>query len=144
MKFLRQNILSMVAVALFAIGAAVAEGSFVYDYGISANTALALDGASHGFHPDNFAGEPQSLSRETASETVLLTRRSGQQTFSRTSRGGNLQEFDERDVGSFKRVAALVDKSSATQTGAHRGFPTPHAYQTSKEYYVFTLRRILC
>lgn len=144
MKFLRQNILSMIAVAVFAIGIAVVEGSFVYDYGISFDTVQVSNGTSHDLHTNNFADEPLFLSRETASEAALLTRRPSQQALSRTLRNGNFHGFCGRDTGTFKRVATLAGKSPAAQASAHRGFPTPLAYQTSKEYYVFTLERILC
>ena len=144
MKLLRQNILSMIAVAVFAISAAIVEESFVYDYGVSFDAVQVSDGTSHDLHANDFAGEPLFLSRETSSETALLTRRPGQQAFSRTLRSSSFQGFGGRDSGTFKRVATLASNRSAVQVSAYRGFPTPLAYQTSKEYYVFTLERILC
>ena len=144
MKFLRQNILSMIAVVVFAIGAAIVEGSFVYDYGNSFDAIQVSGDTSHNLHTNNFADEPLFLSRETASETALLTRRPGQQALSRTLRSSSFQGFGGRDSGTFKRVTTLASNRSAVQVSAYRGFPTPLAYQTSKEYYVFTLKRILC
>ena len=144
MKFLRQNILSMIAVAVFAISSAIVEGSFVYDYENPFDAVQVSDGTSHNLHSNNFAGEPLFLSRETASETALLTRRPGQQALSRTLRSSSFQGFGGRDTGTFKRISAFVGKSSATQLSAHRGFPTPLAYQVPKDYYVFRLKRILC
>ena len=144
MKLLRQNILSMIAVAVFAISAAIAEGSFVYDYGISFDTVQVSNGTSHDLHTNDFTGEPLYLSREVTSGAALLTRRPGQQALSRTLRNGNFHGFCGRDSGTFKRIATLAGKSPTAQASAQRGFPTPLAYQTSKEYYVFTLERILC
>ena len=144
MKFLRQNILSMIAVAVFAIGAAVVEGSFVYDYGNSSDAVQVSDGASHDLLANDFAGERLFLSRETTSEAVLLTRRPGQQTLSRTFRSGNFQGFGGRDSGFSRRATAPAGIHSTPRTNAHNGFPTPLAYQAPKDYYVFTLQRILC
>lgn len=144
MKFLRQNILSMIAVAVFAISAAIAEGSFVYDYGISFDTVQVSNGTSHDLQGNDFTGEPLYLSREVTSGAALLTRRPGQQALSRTLRNGIFQGFYGRDSGTFKRIATFAGNRFAAQVNAHRGFPTPLAYQTSKEYYVFALERILC
>ena len=144
MKLLRQNILSMIAVAVFAILAAIVEGSFACDYGVSFDAVQVSDGTSHDLHANDFASEPLFLSRETSSGTALLTRRPGQQALSRTLRNGNFHGFCGRDSGTLKRIATLASDRSAAQVNAHRGFPTPLAYQTSKEYYVFTLERILC
>ena len=144
MKVLRQNILSMIAVAVFAISSAIVEGSFVYDYGNSFDAVQVSDGTNQDLLVNNFAGEPLYLSRETTSETALLTRRPGQQALSRTLRSSNFQGFGGRDSGTFKRAATFASNRSAVQINAYRGFPTPLAYHTSKEYYVFTLKRILC
>jgi len=134
----------MITVALFAISAAIAEGSFVYDYGISTDAAQVLGGTSHDLHGSDFAGGPLFLSREANSEAALLTRRPSQQALSRTLRNGNFQGFCGRDTGTLKRATTLAGNCTAAQAHTHRGFPTPLAYQTSKEYYVFTLERILC
>jgi hypothetical protein len=144
MKFLRQNILSMIAVAVFAIGAAVVEGSFVFDYGNYSDTVQVSDGVNHNLLANDFAGEPLFLSRETTSEAVLLTRRPGQQALSRTLRSGNFHGFSGRDSGFFKRATAPAGIHGTPRTTTPNGFPTPLAYQAPKDYYVFTLKRILC
>lgn len=144
MKFLRQNILSMIAVAVFAISAAIAEGSFVYDYGISFDTVQVSNGTSHDLQGNDFTGEPLYLSREVTSGAALLTRRPGQQALSRTLRGSSFQGFGGRDTGTFKRIATFAGNRSNTHASVYRGFPTPLAYQVPKDYYVFTLKRILC
>ena len=144
MKFLRQNILSMIAVAVFAIGAAIVEGSFVYDYGNSSDAVQVSDGASHDLLANDFAGEPLYLSRETTSEAVLLTRRPGQQALSRTLRSGSFQGFGGRDSGFSRRATPPAGIHCTPRTTTPNGFPTPLAYQAPKDYYVFTLQRILC
>lgn len=144
MKFLRQNILSMIAVAVFAIGAAIVEGSFVYDYGNSSDAVQVSDGVSHNLLANDFAGEPLYLSRETTSEAVLLTRRPGQQALSRTLRSGSFQGFGGRDSGFSRRATTPAGTHCTPRITTPNGFPTPLAYQAPKDYYVFTLQRILC
>ncbi len=142
MKFLRQNIRSMITVAVFAILAAIVEGSFACNYGFESRQENGFADAAFGKveAPDN----PLFLSRETGAETGLLTRRPDQQAFSRTLRSGNFQGPCGRDTGAFRRTTSLSGSPIAAPSIAVSGFPTPLAYQTSKEYYVFTLERILC
>ena len=141
MKRLKQNILSMIAVAVFAIFAAVIEGSFVYDYDVELKTAGELSDAAF---DQSSTSEPLFFSRENTSESVLLTRRAGQQVFSRTLRSGNFQGFCGRDAGSFKRITAHIQQRTSAQSLVYSAYPTPLAYQASKDYYIFTLKRILC
>ena len=142
MKRLRQNILSMVAVAFFAMIAAVVESSFVYDYNIGSRAALELGDTT--FNQNGTPSQPLFLSREASSQAVLLTRRAGQQALSRSPRNGGFQGFCGRDANALKRNGVYASRLSPLSTHSHSGFPTPLAYQISKEYYVFTLERILC
>ena len=141
-KRLRQNILSMVAVAIFAMFAAVVESSFVYDYSIGSRAALELGETT--FNQNGSPSQPLFLSREASSQAVLLTRRASQQALSRSPRNGGFQGFCGRDISIHKRNSAYASRLSPLSTHPHSGFPTPLAYQVSKEYYVFTLKRILC
>ena len=87
MKPVKQNILSMIAVALFAILSAIVEGSFVYDYGTEMGRASEYGKVS----ADNVHAEnPLFLLRESTAEAMQFTRRSGQQVSLRTSRSGSL------------------------------------------------------
>ncbi len=142
MKRLRQNILSMVAVAFFAMYAAVVESSFVYDYNIGSRAALKLGDTT--FNQNGSPTQPLFLSREAPSQAVLLTRRASQQALSRSPRNGGFQGFCGRDASALKRNGVYASRLSPLSTHLHSGFPTPLAYQASKEYYVFTLERILC
>ncbi len=141
MKRLKQNVLSMIAVAVFAIFAAVIEGSFVYDYDVELRTAGELSDATF---DQSSTSEPLFFSRENTSEAVLLTRRAGQQALSRTLRSGNFQGFCGRDASAFKRISAHIQQRISAQNLVYSAYPTPLAYQASKDYYVFTLKRILC
>ena len=141
MKRLKQNILSMIAVAVFAIFAAVIEGSFVYDYDVELKTAGELSDAAF---DQSSTSEPLFFSRENTSESVLLTRRAGQQALSRTLRSESFQGFCGRDAGTYKRISARTQQRISAQSLVYSAYPTPLAFQASKDYYVFTLKRILC
>ena len=142
MKLFKQNILPMILAAVFAIIAAVVEGTFVYDYDVEFKSAAKLTDAASDMNaaPD----QPLFLSHETSAAAVLLSRRSGQQTLSRTLRSNFFQGFCGRDGGIFKRFSTLAISRAIFHVLSHNVFPAQFTYQTAKEYYVFTLRRILC
>ena len=132
----------MIAVAVFAIFAAVIEGSFVYDYDVELRSSVELNDAE--FNPNAASEKSHLLSREVSSEAVLLTRRAGQQALSRTLRNAGFQGVGGRDAITLKWSAKHAVQKVFAPIGTHNGFPTPLAYQAPKEYYVFTLKRILC
>ena len=142
MKTIKQNFFLMIAAALFAILAAVIEGSFVYDYDVELKSSVKLSDAE--FNQDASPDKSHFLSREVSSEAVLLTRRAGQQALSRTLRNAGFHGVGGRDTVAFKWGAKHSIQKVFASIGTHNGFPTPLAYQISKDYYVFTLKRILC
>ena len=142
MKTIKQNFLLMIAAAFFAILAAVVEGSFVYDYDVELNSSVELSDAK--FNQDAAHEKSHFLSREVSSEAVLLMRRAGQQALSRTLRNAGFQGIGGRDAAAFQWGAKHTIQQVFASIGIHNGFPTPLAYQIPKEYYVFTLKRILC
>ena len=131
----------MIAVALFAILSAIVEGSFVYDYG--AELGQVAESAKV-FAAHDFADNPLYLSRESTADTTLLTRRSGRQVSLRTSRSGSLQGYGGRSLATFKHATPFATKFARASICIHCGFPLPLVYQKSKEYYVYTLERMLC
>ena len=132
----------MIAAAFFAILAAVVEGSFVYDYDVELSSSVGLSDAE--FNQNSASKKSHFLSREVSSEAVRLTRRAGQQALSRTLRNTGFQGVGGRDAVAFKWKAKHSIQKVFAPNGTYNGFPTPLAYQVSKEYYVFTLKRILC
>lgn len=142
MKTIKQNFLLMIAAAIFAILAAVVEGSFVYDYDVELKSNIELSDAE--FNQDAAHEKSHFLSREVSSEAVLLTRRAGQQALSRTLRNAGFHGIGGRDTVAFKWGAKHTVQKVIVPIGIRNGFPTPLAYQVPKEYYVFTLKRILC
>lgn len=141
MKSVKQNVSSMIAVALFAILAAVVEGSFVYDYGTEMGRASEYGKVS----ADNVHAEsPLFLLRESTAEAMQFTRRSGQQVSLRASRGNGLQGDDGRSSTTFKQATPFPTRIARPTVCAQCGFPLPLVYQKSKEYYVYTLERMLC
>ena len=141
MKPVKQNILSMIAVALIAILSAIVEGSFVYDYGAELGQVAESEKV---FTAHDFADNPLYLSRESTAEALLLTRRSGQQVSLRASRGNGLQGDRGRSSATFKQATPFPTKIARPTVYAQCGFPLPLVYQKSKEYYVYTLERMLC
>ena len=142
MKTIKQNFVLMIAAAFFAILAAIVEGSFVYDYNVELRSSVELSDAK--FNQNAASKKSHFLSREVSSEAVLHTRRSGQQAHSRTLRNAGFQGIGGRDAVAFKWKAKHSIQKDLAPNGTYNGFPTPLAYQVPKEYYVFTLKRILC
>ena len=135
MKLFKQNILPMILAAVFAIIAAVVEGTFVYDYDVEFKSAAKLTDAT---------SDMNAAPDQPSAAAVLLSRRSGQQTLSRTLRSNFFQGFCGRDGGIFKRFSTFAISRAIFHVLSHNVFPAQFTYQTAKEYYVFTLRRILC
>ena len=119
MKPVKQNILSMIAVALFAILSAIVEGSFVYDYGAELGQVAESEKV---FTAHDFADNPLYLSRESTTDAILLTRSSA----------------------TPKQATPFATKIARSTICIHCGFPLPLVYQKPKEYYVYTLERMLC
>ena len=141
MRSVKQNVSSMIAVALFAILSAIVEGSFVYDYGAELGQVAESEKV---FTAHDFADNPLYLSRESSAEALLLTRRSGQQVSLRASRGNGLQGDGGRSSATFKLATPFPTRIARPTVCAQCGFPLPLVYQKSKEYYVYTLERMLC
>lgn len=141
MKLVKQNILSMIAVALFAILSAIVEGSFVYDYGTELGQVAESENV---FAAHDFADNPLYLSCESTAEALLLTRRSGQQVSLRTSRNVSLQGYGNRSSATSKHATPFATKIARLTICILCGFLLPLVYQKPKEYYVYTLERMLC
>ena len=71
-------------------------------------------------------------------------RRPFSQTSLRPQRGGLLYRILGRDGDLIKGASTLAIKCVPTVCVRHSGFPSPHSYRVPKDYYVFTLKRILC
>jgi hypothetical protein len=142
MKTIKQNFLLMIAAAFFAILAAVVEGSFVYDYDVELNSSVELSDAE--FNQGSTPEKSHYLSREVSSEAVLLTRRAGQQSLSRTLRNAGFHGVGGRSSATSKQATPFATKIARSTICIHCGFPLPLVYQKPKEYYVYTLERMLC
>ena len=141
MKPVKQNILSMIAVALFAVLSAIVEGSFVYDYGTELGQVAESEKV---FTAHDFADNPLYLSRESTADATLLTRSSGRQVSLRTSRSSSLQGYGGRSSATSKQATPFATKIARSTICIHCGFPLPLVYQKPKEYYVYTLEQMLC
>lgn len=124
----------MIAVALFAILAAVVEGSFVYDYGTELGLVAQVAESEKVFTAHDFSDNPLYLSSESTADATLLTRRSGRQ----------VQGYGGRSSVTPKQATPFATKIAWSTICIHCGFPLPLVYQKPKEYYVYTLERMLC
>ena len=89
---------------------------------------------------DSYLDDP--LSRSTTA-TFWGSRRTSTQMTLRPQRGGLLYRLLGRD-GSLFRAAQVRTFNCFAYFSLNTGFPTPLSYRVPKEYYVFTLKRILC
>ena len=89
---------------------------------------------------DSYLDDP--FARSTTAAFWGSRRPSAQMTL-RPQRGGLLYRLLGRD-GVLFRVAQVRAFNGFTYFSLNTGFPTPLSYRVPKEYYVFTLKRILC
>ena len=89
---------------------------------------------------DSYLDDPFARSATTA---FWGSRRPSAQMTLRPQRGGLLYRLLGRD-GSFFRITQVRAFNGFTYFSLNTGFPTPLSYRVPKEYYVFTLKRILC
>ena len=89
---------------------------------------------------DSYLDDPFGSSTKAA---FWGSRRSSAQMTLRPQRGGLLYRLLGRD-GVFFKGAQVRAFNGFTYFSLNTGFPTPLSYRVPKEYYVFTLKRILC
>ena len=89
---------------------------------------------------DSYLDDPFGNSTKAA---FRGSRRPSAQMTLRPQRGGLLYRLLGRD-GSLFRASQVRAFNGFTYFSLNTGFPTPLSYRVPKEYYVFTLKRILC
>ena len=89
---------------------------------------------------DSYLDDPFGSSTNAA---FWGSRRPSAQMTLRLQRGGLLYRLLGRD-GSLFRAAQVRAFNGFAYFCLNTGFPTPLSYRVPKEYYVFTLKRILC
>ena len=89
---------------------------------------------------DSYLDDPFGSSTKAA---FWGSRRPSAQMTLRPQRGGLLYRLLGRD-GSFFRASQVRAFNGFTYFCPNTCFPTPLSYHVPKEYYVFTLKRILC
>lgn len=89
---------------------------------------------------DSYLDDPFARSAKAA---FWGSRRPSAQMTLRPQRGGLLYRLLGRD-GVFFKGAQVRAFNGFTYFSLNTGFPTPLSYRVPKEYYVFTLKRILC
>ena len=133
--------LVLATLALFALPTAFDGHLSVGDAYLSADTEYTAPSADNQNHQSGNA----YLDSESPLQSALFlgNRRPFSQVSLRPQRGGPLHRIVSRDGSLFKGEKLQRVKASARHL-QRTGFPTPLSYHVSKDYYVFTLKRILC
>ena len=146
-KLNRQNILAFAwaAITLFAlyvVPASFDDQSSIYNCDSSWQSALVGEGYSTSTDNESvFLEDPFSGATEAA---FWGNRRPTTQLSLRPQRSGPLYRHNGRDGGVVKNSGLRPVASNPNFSPESLGFPTPLSYRVPKEYYVFTLERILC
>ena len=143
-KSIRQCLNAVAIGALFALFAAFSAGGLGGHFEIAdSDTVVAL-------RDNSFSeSESQSLygSDDAPFTAVFSSRSSARVLLSRMQRAGSLEDFHGR--GGSHAVGALRLQGNVPQTLVSAAtristFPSPFAFGFPKEYYVYTLGRMLC
>ena len=138
--FLTFASLVLATLALFALPTAL-DGHFGDTY-LSADTEFTVSPADN---QDQQSGNAYLDSDSPLQSALFLgNRRPFSQVSLRPQRGGALYRITGRDGNLFKSEKLHRVKKVSTPYLQRSGFPSPLSYHVSKDYYVFTLKRILC
>ena len=138
--FLTFASLVLASLALFALPTAL-DGHFGDAY-LSADSEYVAQSADNQDQQSNNAYLDSNSPLQSA--LFLGNRRPFSQISLRPQRGGLLYRIIGRDGSLFKGTSAFAVKCVSAVCLRHAGFPTPLSYRVPKDYYVFTLKRILC
>ena len=138
--FLTFASLVLATLALFALPTAL-DGHFGDAY-LSAETEYIAPSADN---QDQQSGNSYIDSDSPLQSALFIgNRRPFSQISLRPQRGGPLYRIIGRDGSLFKGTSAFAIKCVSAACLRYAGFPTPLSYRVPKDYYVFTLKRILC
>ena len=134
--------LALAFLALFALPTAFDRHLSVGDTYLSADTEYTTPSANV---PDQQSGDTYLDSNSPLRSALFLgNRRPFSQVSLRPQRGGPLHRIVGRDGSLFKGEKLHRIKNVSTPYFQRNGFPSPLSYRVPKDYYVFTLKRILC
>jgi hypothetical protein len=140
--FLTFASLVLATLALFALPTAFDSHLSVESAYLSTDTEYTAPSADN---QDQQSGNSYIDSDNPFQSALFLgNRRPLSQVSLRPQRGGPLYRIIGRDGSLFKGANAFSIKSVSAVCLRHAGFPTPLSYRVPKDYYVFTLKRILC
>lgn len=144
MKSVKQNLLLILfglSLAFSALSTVIDASNFVYDFDTGIQTADYTLGSDEN---DSRNHSKYFLDDRSTARAFLSTRRSSQQMHFRHQRGNSVQGFSGRDVVLQVRLGGRLEKWFTTAVKKCDGYPSNAVFCTAKEYYVFTLKRILC
>ena len=138
--FLTFASLVLATLALFALPTTF-DGHFEGAY-LSADSEYVAKSADNQDQQSNNAYLDSDSPLQSA--LFLGNRRPFSQISLRPQRGGLLYRIIGRDGSLFKGAFTFTVKNPSALCLRHAGFPSPLSYRIPKDYYVFTLKRILC
>ena len=140
--FLTFASLVLAVLALFALPTAFDRHLSVADAYLSADTEYTAPSAN--VSDQQSGGTYFDSNSPLRSALFLGNRRPFSQISLRPQRGGPLHRIIGRDGSLFKGEKLHRIKNVSATNLQRNGFPSPLSYHVSKDYYVFTLKRILC
>lgn len=140
--FLTFASLVLATLALFALPTAFDSHLSVESAYLSTDTEYTAPSADNQDQQSNNAYLDSDSPLQSA--LFLGNRRPFSQVSLRPQRGGPLYRIIGRDGSLFKGAFTFTVKNVSAICLRHAGFPSPLSYRIPKDYYVFTLKRILC
>lgn len=133
-------IFASIMLALFALTALVNLGSFAGSYTIAYESTEFIEAQSA---QDSEQGCLAYLESHSKAAAFLQTRRANRQVHFRPQQTHSTQGYFGRDASLLNRVNHLAVKGFPAFKDIP-GYPSPAVFCTAKDYYVYTLKRILC
>ena len=140
--FLTFASLVLATLALFALPTAFDSHLSVESAYLSTDTEYTAPSADNQDQQSNNAYLDSDSPLQSA--LFLGNRRPFSQVSLRPQRSGALYRIIGRDGNLFKSEKLHRIKNVSATNLQRNGFPSPLSYHVSKDYYVFTLKRILC
>ncbi len=144
MKSIKQNMLLIlvgISLALSAFCTVFDATAFVYDF---STEFQSVENTYDHFDRNSSDQAKYFLDDRAPARALLNARRPFQQMHFRHQRGNSVQGFVGRDIALQVRPGNHPEKKAATHGKICDRYPSNSIFCTAKEYYVFTLKRILC
>lgn len=145
MKSLKRNsslAFAGILLAVFALFAIANLDLFVNQHDIAYDSIELSEDVpgENSFHSKSLS----ILSQNSSAAAIFETRRPNRQVHFRPLRGFNTQGFLGRSALIFDKLSSLPSKIHFAFRNKLSSYHSPAFFCTAKDYYVYTLKRILC